>query len=207
MSRLDIVANGEMWTVEGEVNPRKSEPTTAKVGSPKRGDHVFALGFSGTLADMRVQASAGVQNVDMRRAPGVRILMEALEGSVVLARGIPELVVRKEGVREGSGDAHSKIYGQRSRAALLAVVSLAHGLGRYYDDREERVSAETATRSVATASAEAAISVGAWLDWVVDNESVPLVPKSELASLAMGRQRIEAIRAELVAAIRRVAGR
>ncbi|WP_432742694.1 hypothetical protein H7827_03875 [Streptomyces sp. JH002] len=188
----------QYYIIDGAVNPR--DRRTGQNNGPKRGDHVFALGLSGTLLEIHQVVSGEVGHVD--KTPVVNLVV-SLESAHATARGIPEIVVRKGGGYQGAdGDEHSRAYGERSKGARDAMTSLALGLSRYYgaDWGDDHV---LNAERVEVASLHANSMVREWLSQVVDRESVPLIPKGEMRRFREGESALEDIGISLGSAIER----
>jgi hypothetical protein len=199
--RVDLVDTGQVWAVEAEVNPKKKEKTDALVPGPKRGDHIFALAFGKHLGQAHTTSAAAVQTLDLNRSPAAHILVEGLATARAKAAAIPELVVRKPRQASGS-DAHSTLYGNASRDALLAINTVAVTVARYYQHRDE---AELLARHLAVSAMQARLAVNHWIDAVIDKESLPFV-QDKRRELALGQQLLNQIRAELSATFSRLSG-
>ncbi|MCP2163212.1 phage tail protein [Goodfellowiella coeruleoviolacea] len=207
LRRLTLVENGPVWAIEAEINPKKTVSTDATVSGPKRGDHVFALGLGKTLQDMHAQALTTLGGVDLARSPAARVLVENLASATARAGAIPELVVRKTSGHASGGDAHSRLYGDASRNALLAVHTVAVTLARYYHDPTQRLPVDLLARHLAASAAQAGLAVNRWLDTAVDRESVPLVPADKAGEFQRGQQLLSAIRGQLLGTLTRLSGR
>jgi hypothetical protein len=200
--RVDLVDAGQVWAVEAEVNPTKKEKTDALVPGPKRGDHIFALAFGKQLGQAHTKSAAAVQALELNRSPAARILVDGLATARAKAAAIPELVVRKPRKASGS-DAHSMIYGNASRDALLAIDTVALTVARYYQHRDE---ADLLARHLAVSAMQARLAVNRWIDAVIDRESLPFVHDNR-RELALGRQLLDQIRADLGATFAQLSGR
>ncbi|HWO62278.1 MAG TPA: hypothetical protein VNO31_19840, partial [Umezawaea sp.] len=200
--RVDLVDVGQVWAVEAEINPKKEEKTDALVAGPKRGDHIFALAFGKQLGQAHTNSAAAVRELDLNRSSAARILVDGLAIARGKAAAIPELVVRKPRQVSGS-DAHSTIYGNASRDALLAINSVAVAVDRYYRHRAE---AGLLARHLAVSAMQARLAVNRWIDAVIDRESLPFV-QGKRRELALGRQLLEEIRADLIAVFAQLSGR
>jgi hypothetical protein len=200
--RVDLVDAGQVWAVEAEVNPKKKEKTDALVPGPKRGDHIFALAFGKQLGQAHTKSATAVQALELNRSPAARILVYGLAIARAKAAAIPELVVRKPRQTSGS-DAHSMIYGNASREALLAINTVAVTVARYYQHRAE---ADLLARHLAVSAMQARLAVNHWIDAVIDKESLPFVQDKRL-KLALGQQLLNQIRADLSATFAQLSGR
>lgn len=200
--RVDLVDAGQVWAVEAEVNPKKKEKTDALVPGPKRGDHIFALAFGKQLGQAHTKSAAAVQALDLNRSQAARILVEGLATARAKAASIPELVVRKPRQASGS-DAHSLLYGNASRDALLAIDTVAVTVARYY---QHRADADMLARHLAVSAMQARLAVNQWIDAVIDKESVPYV-QDKRRELALGQRLLEQIRADLDATFAQLSGR
>ncbi|MGQ4489472.1 hypothetical protein ACN6LM_007286, partial [Streptomyces sp. SAS_281] len=190
------------YTVEGAVNPR--EKRTGDY-APKRGDHVFALGLSGTLDEIHTIASDGLNHLHTHRASKASLLMSLLDSARAKARELPELVVRKESHQEGDGDAHSLQYGERSRAAKFAITSLVQAIASYYAEGHRENDSQSRARMLETSSVHTIFTIRDWLDSVVDRESVPLITsRNDKASFLAGELKIEEIRQDLTLGFERI---
>ena len=208
LTRLEPVPRGDTWAIVAEVNPKTERTTGAGIAAPKRGDHIFALGVGNAIGDMHSAGAEAFEGLDLKTAPGARILLESLTEGRVLARQIPHLIVRKEGDRSAAGDAHSRIYGVSSQNAIMSVKTLAWSLSRMYNTDPTRPNPQTTTSHVAASSARAVIAIGAWLDAVIDPEAQNLLTsKSDRQVLAAGKAQVDLLRSQLLKAIRRVSGR
>ncbi|GAB3470268.1 phage tail protein [Actinophytocola sediminis] len=200
--RVDLVDAGQVWAVEAEVNPKKKEKTDALVPGPKRGDHLFALAFGKQLGEAHAKSAAAVQALDLNRSPAARTLVDGLAIARAKAAIIPELVVRKPRQASGS-DAHSTLYGNASRDALLAINTVAVTVARYYQHRDE---SDLLARHLAVSAMQAGLAVNRWIDAVIDRESLPFV-QDKRRELALGQQVLDQLRAELSAMFAQLSGR
>ncbi|WKN16095.1 hypothetical protein NEH83_19090 [Streptomyces sp. JUS-F4] len=190
------------YTVEGAVNPRGRRSGDY---APKRGDHVFALGLSGTLDEIHTIASDGLQHLHTHRASKASLLMASLDSARGKARELPELVVRKESHQEAGGDAHSLQYGTRSRAAALSVTSLVQAISSYYAEGHGENESQRRARILETSSVHTVFATQEWLDSVVDKESVPLITsRQDKAAFLAGELKLEEIRQELTLGFERI---
>ncbi|WP_406014002.1 hypothetical protein OG520_19425 [Streptomyces sp. NBC_00984] len=197
---IEITADGvENYTIEGEVNPKEEKNGS---NGPKRGDHVFALGLSGTLKKIHNIATDGLNHLNTPHAKTASLLLASLDSAQGKAENLPEIVVRKKAGHEPEGDAHSKAYGKASQEAVLAFTTLIHSIAQYYD--ETRGGEEDSLRMIGaleTSSVYAIFAVEEWLDNVVDRDSVPLI--SNKREFYKGELQLEEIRQILILACER----
>ncbi|MGW5424666.1 hypothetical protein [Streptomyces sp. NPDC003943] len=207
---IESAARGqEHYILKGAVNPRDQRDGTKD--GPKRGDHVFALGLSGTIGDMQEESGRVLAEANVADKPGSAVLRSSLAAARGKAGEIPELIVRK-GRQDADGDAHSQQYGRASSTAKYAVVQVAAGLAQYYgppreDDTPRGADAERRSRLLVTAASHAKLTVSGWLDHVVDRESVPLLSAAQRREFLQGEFRLEELRQILGKGFDRITGR
>ncbi|MFF9343906.1 hypothetical protein ACF1CG_29625 [Streptomyces sp. NPDC014773] len=202
-------AGQEHYRLDGAVNPRQSRDGTKE--GPKRGDHVFALGLSGTLGDMEAESGRILEEANVQEKPRSEVLQVSLGLARAKASEIPELIVRK-GRQDADGDAHSHEYGRASERAKHSVVQVATGLVQYYgpalaNDMPRGDDAQRRIRLLTTGVGHAKVTVSDWLDHVVDRESVPLLSAAQRRDLADGEIRLTELRQILGKGFDRMVGR
>ncbi|MFD3525337.1 hypothetical protein [Streptomyces sp. NPDC058653] len=200
--RIKVSSEGQFYVIEGAVNPRDK-----RVGkyAPKRGDHVFALGLSGTLDTIYEIASDGLQHLNVNHASKASLLLVSLDNARTKARDLPEIVVRKESHEEAGGDAHSIAYGVLSREAVHAMTSLVQGISQYYEKDYREDDSLRRARFLETASLHANFTLRDWMESVVDKESVPLIASRQDKEMFLeGELKLKEIQQNLALACERI---
>jgi hypothetical protein len=171
----------------------------------KRGDHLFATGFSKTLGDVAVMLSDEIGGT----SEGRRLEAAVSRCSRLLTGGVFDAVIDKGRPVTGP-DAHSLQFGEASQAFLRQMRTLVFALqfrrGIEGGDAAARgADLALANRQLATAKHAAILETGRFIDAVTDPAvAARLVATGLRGEIEAARAALEQVRQALCACIARV---